>query len=500
METDLPVELDEQKAEGTRLTPPFTIDEGVTAKKKSIFKAFRNTITKLNKLSNLWKKDGNWIEDLRNCFSVLFTEASAIKSLGHLVCTSNTLSLLCKVVKDGWNKYYEDKEMTLTAEQFEVIRLGLQNLVIFSDGIEEVRCKLAEDKEFLSSLTKILKSCFEPDILEGEKLTKEKSVVRNSLCILCNISQVEENVKVLQGLKNVGIITLYLDTVFRFVALAYLANVIKEDEIAELHGKDRAFDPMTFLSDLLSSTLKDMLHQCKDESGIAWSAQECALIILFLARNEKSKRILAKVDCLHHLVELARGGTLDEQKDAVGAIWALTFDKETQKMMLEDKTLNIFSMLLDLTKSLDCIRTATEGTLWLFRNELAQDEAYKDVLKDRSVMQSSDELERSHAETDVHRNSGHVMISYSINHREIATSIRDQLVANGYPVWMDIGNMGGSVAQTMAEAIESSHVFLFCCSRGYKNNSSCRLEADYESSRDVQMIPLLMENGYKPDG
>ncbi|KAL3892257.1 hypothetical protein ACJMK2_004481, partial [Sinanodonta woodiana] len=187
---------------------------------------------------------------------------------------------------------------------------------------------------------------------------------------------------------------------------------------------------------------------------------------------------------------------------AVGAIWALAFDKENQRIMLEDKTMNIVNMLLDLTKCLDIVRKAAEGTLWTLRNQLKHMAEFKDLDLVRRVRDYNDQEQQNPRKSDARRKKGHVMISYNRNHREVVKWIRDELEANGYPVWMDIGNMGGSTSQTMAEAIESAHVFLFCCSQGYKNSNNCRQEADYASSlgERLHMIPLLMEEGYKADG
>lgn len=41
---------------------------------------------------------------------------------------------------------------------------------------------------------------------------------------------------------------------------------------------------------------------------------------------------------------------------------------------------------------------------------------------------------------------------------------------------------------------------LICVSRSYKMSSNCRLEANYGLQREIAMVPLMMEEGYVPDG
>lgn len=44
----------------------------------------------------------------------------------------------------------------------------------------------------------------------------------------------------------------------------------------------------------------------------------------------------------------------------------------------------------------------------------------------------------------------------------------------GYRVWIDYEQMGGSTLQAMAEAVENSAVVLVCMSEKYKESPNCR--------------------------
>ncbi|EDO33720.1 predicted protein, partial [Nematostella vectensis] len=60
--------------------------------------------------------------------------------------------------------------------------------------------------------------------------------------------------------------------------------------------------------------------------------------------------------------------------------------------------------------------------------------------------------------------------------------------------------MGGSTLEAMANAVENSAVVLMCASRKYKDSVNYRSEAEYAYTQKKPIVPLMMENGYKPDG
>ncbi|KAL3855584.1 hypothetical protein ACJMK2_014924, partial [Sinanodonta woodiana] len=95
---------------------------------------------------------------------------------------------------------------------------------------------------------------------------------------------------------------------------------------------------------------------------------------------------------------------------------------------------------------------------------------------------------------------GHIMISYDWSHRKVIKNIRDMLRANGYAVWMDIDNMGGSSIEAMSQAVEKSHVVLICMSQKYQESPNCRTEAQYAYQMHKNLVALKMENDYTPSG
>ena len=74
------------------------------------------------------------------------------------------------------------------------------------------------------------------------------------------------------------------------------------------------------------------------------------------------------------------------------------------------------------------------------------------------------------------------------------------LQARGYLVWFDVDMMKGSTVDAMSDAIDNADVMLYAVSEQYKESGNCRLEANYAHQQDVEMIPLMVQEGYKAKG
>ena len=51
-----------------------------------------------------------------------------------------------------------------------------------------------------------------------------------------------------------------------------------------------------------------------------------------------------------------------------------------------------------------------------------------------------------------------------------------------------------------SDAIEGADVMLYGVSLAYKESANCRLEANYAHQQELDMIPLMMSQGFKPKG
>ena len=92
------------------------------------------------------------------------------------------------------------------------------------------------------------------------------------------------------------------------------------------------------------------------------------------------------------------------------------------------------------------------------------------------------------------------MISYNKESRELCNRIKGELVQDGHKVWIDFEQIHGSSLESMAKAVEESKCILMCMTEKYKLSPNCRLEAEYSLQLNKPIIPLIMQERYKPDG
>jgi hypothetical protein len=60
--------------------------------------------------------------------------------------------------------------------------------------------------------------------------------------------------------------------------------------------------------------------------------------------------------------------------------------------------------------------------------------------------------------------------------------------------------MHGNIMDAMAEAIERSQKVIICMSEDYRKSNYCRAEANYAFQRQREILPILLQKHYKPDG
>ena len=52
----------------------------------------------------------------------------------------------------------------------------------------------------------------------------------------------------------------------------------------------------------------------------------------------------------------------------------------------------------------------------------------------------------------------------------------------------------------MADAVEEAAVVCYGVSQAYKESTNCRMEAQYAHQQEKDMVPLMMEDGYRAKG
>merc|ERR1712028_65228 len=94
----------------------------------------------------------------------------------------------------------------------------------------------------------------------------------------------------------------------------------------------------------------------------------------------------------------------------------------------------------------------------------------------------------------------HAMLSYNWDHQSVIKRLNTALKERGYLVWIDIEKMQGSTVEAMSAAVEECAVMCYGISQAYKESANCRLEAQYAHQQEKDMVPLMMEDGYRAKG
>ena len=224
-------------------------------------------------------------------------------------------------------------------------------------------------------------------------------------------------------------------------------------------------------------TLLDEAWLSEDRKSNGFHAKELAEGLSHLAINDDNKKILGQIGVIPVLIPVIKTSNEDEERaSATRALWMLAFDDNNKnKILQEEGAMDILHQLQQSENSE--VQKAAAGALW--------------KLEGKTARQSSEKIEST---------GNHVMISYQWDSQEVLVEVKNRLQASGHRVWMDMEQMGGSTLETMAKAVENSSVVLICVSERYKESPNCRSEAEYTYKLGKDIIPLMMQRTYKPDG
>ncbi|XP_015780019.1 PREDICTED: uncharacterized protein LOC107357901 [Acropora digitifera] len=257
---------------------------------------------------------------------------------------------------------------------------------------------------------------------------------------------------------------------YRMAALLCLAYLVDEKNNHLIMATE---EPINYLLELL----KDACN-CDDRRSLGYSAAEIAHGLSYVATNDENKKMIGKLGGISVLAAMLQDETyLPERSASVRALYMLSFDEENKDIIRTDS--GIMDLLQNLQHSGDKeIQLAASGVIW----EIAGKEEHKNT-----STQSSD-------------SEAHIMISYHWGCQKTMLQVKKELESKGLRVWMDVDKMTGDTLETMARAVEKSSLVLIAMSRGYQSSPNCRSEAEYAYTRRKQIIPLMMEENYKPDG
>ena len=224
-------------------------------------------------------------------------------------------------------------------------------------------------------------------------------------------------------------------------------------------------------------TLLDEAWQSKDRRSSGYSVKELAEGLRHLAIKDLNKNILGQNGVVPVLISVIKTSKEDEEKGcATRALWMLAFD-DSNKEAIRQKEEGAMDILQQLQHSENPqVQRAAAGAL----REL-----------EGKTVRHSERIEST---------GNHVMISYQWDSQKVLVELKNRLRASGYRVWMDLEQIGGSTLDAMAKAVENSSVVLVCVSERYKESPNCRAEAKYAFQLRKEIIPLMMQRNYMPDG
>ena len=169
----------------------------------------------------------------------------------------------------------------------------------------------------------------------------------------------------------------------------------------------------------------------------------------------------------------------DEYPMVFDILWALSFNHDIQEQLRSNRS--FMTKLARFPKSDDeQSQKIMHGILW---NLEPNHETRTLTTKERSDEKMFD-----------------IMISYSHKDDVICRRIYQELIRSGHRVWIDFDQMHGNVMDAMAEAIEQSRTVIICMSESYRRSNYCRAEAHYAFQRQLHIVPVLLQEHYKPDG
>ena len=411
------------------------------------------------------------------CASAGTNDSEKFSALMEFIIEGEGATVLHSFVKNCFKDFYTNgkddklgtsyqKETYTCVKSLSYALSTIQNFTDFHDGF----CLAsAQDGVVLTCMENIKRIDQENDDWQSED--EESNLIKRCIGILHNISR---RLRDRQWFANSDETLLYFAKVkvasiaaSALLCLAYLVN----EETNHLISAEK--DLLRFII-----TMLDEAWKAEDRRSNGFSAKELAEGLSHLAVNDNNKQILGSEGAIRVLTSTLKTSSDDEERaSAAKALWMLAFDDSNKDIIREgDGTVDILRTLHHSQNAE--VQKAAAGALWEIEGKTARDKA--DKTKEGS--------------------GNHVMISYQWDAQDVLVQVKNQLQANGYRVWMDLEQMGGSTLDTMAKAVENAAVVLICVSQRYKESPNCRSEAEYAYQLRKDIIPLMMQKNYKADG
>ncbi|VDI56370.1 Hypothetical predicted protein [Mytilus galloprovincialis] len=400
-----------------------------------------------------------------------------LKQLSKLLIDYRIVDFFCKISAELLESGERFKYPGIKPECIALLSIMLRYLGNCSNNNCELSGIIAREKYFLKRATDKLQEwkCISFGDNIDMKSVEGGNTLELLLSILYNISMVEDNVQNVRDVECIEALKPYLDSkdnTILLLCLATLANLVDETESGILNRKP---DVIEFLMSTITKALK-----CKERMYYGWSLIKLARIVRQVVRNDSNKGTVVQHGAVPILIDT---GNVEEQREAVCAVWALSFDNDNRKEMIEKKEWKVIATLERLSKSSDqTVKMVSRNAVWTIK-----------MIKDH---RNTCDLQQTVVGG---RGERHIVISYNWGHQEVVEKISESLKKENIKVWMNVDNMQGCIVDAVANAIEQADIVLVCYSSKYRNSNNCRVEARYAYQLRKTIIPLKMEKGYAAD-
>ena len=159
---------------------------------------------------------------------------------------------------------------------------------------------------------------------------------------------------------------------------------------------------------------------------------------------------------------------------SAGALWNLAFDEEIREKIKEEPGA---MEALEEARRLGSENTKMKarGALWMIKGQ--SEETEHTLTDDDLAKLGGGKVEGAKAQ---------VMLSYEWRTQQQVMLLKEELMEQGFTVWMDVDRMMGSTLEAMAAAIEQSDAIIMCVTHRYKESQACRTEAGSSTRTTVK--------------
>jgi hypothetical protein len=234
---------------------------------------------------------------------------------------------------------------------------------------------------------------------------------------------------------------------------------------------------------------------------ISWHLIELLQGLYHLAVNDSMKnKMYFEFNLSQHLRVIIYYGNQAEIEYGLKLLWQLCFDKDVARDVFEDNQLNsMLTHYLTVEGSSVNVKKYCNGILWTIKKRVVPI-IEPQIVSDEYRHSQQQQQQQQEQQQQQKRKKQHIMISYNSKSRAKCLEIKKELELKGFLVWIDVEQMHGSTLEAMATAIENSWCVLICMSESYKQSANCRAEAEFAFQCGKSIVPLIMQENYKPDG